>query len=74
MDLLNPKMELDHQGAEISFHKVDVRNKDEIFNALTKVTKSFGNIDILINGAGILRESSIEDTLHVNLVSIIETF
>lgn len=43
---------------------VDVTNKDQINNAVTKATEKFGKIDVLINNAGMGMFKLFEDTTH----------
>lgn len=54
----------------VLFYKADVTKKMEIEDAYDKTVKEFGYVDVVINGAGIVKESSVEDTMHVNLVSV----
>jgi 3-oxoacyl-[acyl-carrier protein] reductase len=60
--------------------KLDLRNNKSILNAVDKVVKTFGNIDILINNAGVavwkpLREQNftdIENQIRTNLEGLIK--
>lgn len=54
----------------LKFFYVDVRNKKQIENAFAEVVEYFGHVDLMVNGAGIIRESSFEETLKINTVCI----
>ncbi|SDI28886.1 3-oxoacyl-[acyl-carrier protein] reductase [Alteribacillus persepolensis] len=43
------------------FLKVDVRNREDIFECVEKVLDHWGRIDILVNNAGIRKETQIDD-------------
>ena len=43
-------------GGKASFYQVDVSQKNEVDNALSRTEEEFGEIDILINNAGITRD------------------
>lgn len=51
------------------YNKVDVRSKTDLQQAFRNALQEFGSIDFVINGAGIVNENNIEDTLHTNLVN-----
>ena len=40
-------------GVPVQFYKVDIRDGNAIAEVVSKVTETFGSIDILINSAGI---------------------
>ena len=40
-------------GVPVQFYKVDIRDSKAIAEVVSKITESFGSIDILINSAGI---------------------
>jgi NAD(P)-dependent dehydrogenase (short-subunit alcohol dehydrogenase family) len=48
-------------GGEASFFKCDVMSVDEISNCVKSIAARFGHIEILINNAGILHTTPIED-------------
>lgn len=52
----------DRLGQKARFVRLDVRSEDEWQGAVLEAERHFGPLDILVNGAGILRESSLEDT------------
>lgn len=52
--------ELQEKGSEVIFSKVNTANYAEIENAAKQVAAKFGKIDILINNAGITRDSSLK--------------
>lgn len=42
-------------------YKCDIRNKEEISNAITDIVNKYGHIDVLVNNAGVARLSKFED-------------
>ena len=46
------KGEIEKYSSDIFTIKCDVRNKDEVFNSIEKITMYFSGIDIIINNAG----------------------
>lgn len=52
------------------FVKADVSDMEKLRNAFEQCVKKFGNIDILINNAGICDESQWEKEISVNVASI----
>jgi 3-oxoacyl-[acyl-carrier protein] reductase len=48
-------------GGDAHFFKCDVMSVDEISNCVKSIEKTFGHIDILINNAGILHTTPIEE-------------
>lgn len=53
--------EINNNGSEAIGIKVDVSNKEEVDNMVSKTCEQFGHIDILVNNAGILRTGKAED-------------
>ena len=52
--------ELSHQGYSAKFYSVNTADLDAAIASAEKVFEDFGSIDILINNAGILRDSSFK--------------
>lgn len=46
-------------GDKVAFFKVDVSNQEQVQQAVKAIAAHFGNIDILINNAGITRDASL---------------
>ena len=44
-------------GADSSFHKVDVRDRKAVGDWIQEVLSTYGRVDVLVNNAGILRDS-----------------
>lgn len=71
-------LELRNKGFSVSTNVVDVRNKDLVSKTSDSVLDEFGNIDVLINNAGIVVGKSfaehsyedIENTFAVNALGI----
>ncbi|MFC2187955.1 beta-ketoacyl-ACP reductase [Fulvivirgaceae bacterium LMO-SS25] len=67
--------ELNKSGSDVSFKQVNVANYDEVENAVLGLKNELGRIDILINNAGITRDSSLlkmtidqwQQVINVNL-------
>lgn len=67
-------------ASETLLLKLDLRDNKSILNAVDKVVKTFGKIDILINNAGVgvwkpLKEQNladIEDQIRTNLEGLIK--
>lgn len=67
--------ELRKSGFDVSFNQVNVANFDEVESAVLALKKKLGSIDILINNAGITRDSSLlkmtldqwQQVINVNL-------
>ena len=48
-------------GATVQYHRVDIRNRSEVADALASVRNRFGKITGLIHGAGVLEDRLIGD-------------
>ncbi|MEP3390115.1 MAG: gluconate 5-dehydrogenase [Reichenbachiella sp.] len=48
-------------GIEVAGYKFDVTNEKEVQQAVAKIEKEVGEIDILINNAGIIKRTPLED-------------
>lgn len=69
--------QLKTKNAEIDFIKLDVSNKNSIYEAVEKIEKEFNRLDILINNAGVFLDKNVpaantnmqvlKDTFDVNL-------
>lgn len=57
-------------GRTIVFEKVNVRNEADVAKAFRTIVEQFKRVDIMINGAGIIDEKNVENTLGVNVVRI----
>lgn len=53
---------MESKGAEVHTYKVDVTVKEEVDKLAKDVLKKFGNIDVLINNAGLGHHQDLEDT------------
>ena len=51
--------ELEAAGGRALFHKVDVSKADEVERATAEVVSRWGRIDVLVNNAGIVRDSQL---------------
>ena len=68
-------------GGSIFFQKVDVTSKEDVHKAVAEIINKYGKIDILINNAGIIRDSSFmkmepsewDAVINVNINSLFTT-
>ena len=51
--------ELEEAGGTGLFQKVNVVSKDEVRGAVTEIVGKFGQLDVLVNNAGIVRDSQL---------------
>jgi 3-oxoacyl-[acyl-carrier protein] reductase len=58
---INTKKQIEKQGTEVIYIKVDISNNNQIKNMVDQVLKKFGQIDVLVNNAGISEIKKIED-------------
>ena len=73
--------ETEQEGGVIFAFKADVMNADHVHNFIEEVIKRYGQIDILINNAGITRDRTFrkmsleewEEVINVNLNSVYKT-
>lgn len=69
--------ELEAEGISCKGYVVDISKRENVFEAAKKLKDEFGNVDILINNAGIvcckplwdLPEKVIENTYNANILS-----
>lgn len=57
-------------STEIFYGKFDITDKNCILITLDRIVETIGNIDVFVNGAGVLWEDRIEETIAINLVSL----
>lgn len=65
--MVDPRKTINEQQT-LKFFKIDVRNKKQIEDAFAEVVECFGHVDVMVNGAAIIQESSFEETLKINTV------
>lgn len=66
------------EGGNIFFQKVDITDENSVKKAVTNIIDKYGNIDILINNAGIIRDRSFmkmsqeewDSVINVNLTGM----
>lgn len=61
-------MRAEYPNNSVKFYKVDVRSKADLEQAYNDVMKHFGNIDLVLNGAGVANENYVEDCININIV------
>lgn len=57
----------------IIFIRIDVRNRQDFEKAFQSTVDQFESVDGIINSAGIVRETSPEDTIGVNVIGVINS-
>ena len=73
--------EIEQEGGIIFAYKADVMHADHVHNFIEEVIKRYGQIDILINNAGITKDRTFrkmsleewEEVINVNLNSVYKT-
>jgi NAD(P)-dependent dehydrogenase (short-subunit alcohol dehydrogenase family) len=48
-------------GADVSYHRVDVRNADALAGVVKDIDGRFGQLDLVVHGAGILDDRLVRD-------------
>lgn len=62
------KLRAAHPTQSVMIIKMDVANKKGVEATYEEIKKTFGNIDIVVNVAGIFNDKDVQRTLLVNLV------
>lgn len=73
---------LQDEGLDVTFYELDVSSAESIDNFVTRVTKEFGRIDVLVNNAAIIPDArssglsveiqELQISLETNVYSIIQ--
>lgn len=63
-ELERAKKDLEAQGAEVFAEVCDVRNQDEVNGFFESVISQFGQIDVLVNNAGVIQVAPLENQTH----------
>ena len=58
------RMDLGERDAEVMTVRCDVRNREDVANMITAVNDRFGNVDVLVNNAGVIQVGPIEVMTH----------
>ena len=59
-ELERARIDLDGSGAEVMVFTCDIRNRQEVADMVAAVSNRFGQIDVLINNAGVIQVGPIE--------------
>ena len=68
----NAKETLKKEGLEVEGYYPNLSNFDEVNETIKKIHKEYGQIDILINNAGISANKKIEDTTSTDFENIMD--
>ena len=63
-ELERARTDLDSFGVDVMVFKCDVRNRQEVADMVAAVTNRFGQIDVLVNNAGVIQVGPIEVMTH----------
>ena len=61
------------EGLKIHINQLDVNQPDTFVSLFQKIIDDAGNIDVLVNNAGILRAGAFEDLSEAMIREVIET-
>ena len=59
-ELEHARLDLERFGAEVMVVRCDVRNKQEVNDMVAAVNTRFGNVDVLVNNAGVIQVGPLE--------------
>ena len=59
-ELEHARLDLERFGAEVMVVRCDVRNKQEVNDMVAAVNARFGNVDVLVNNAGVIQVGPLE--------------
>ena len=60
-------------GVDVTYHAIDIRNREAVKNLLQEVRRRSGPVRGLIHGAGILADRRIEDQTDAQIDSVFDT-
>jgi NAD(P)-dependent dehydrogenase (short-subunit alcohol dehydrogenase family) len=63
-ELERARIDLDSFGTDVMVFRCDVRNRQEVADMIAAVTNRFGQIDVLVNNAGVIQVGPIEVMTH----------
>src|SRR5436190_8637586 len=65
MELIEAENELEHRGARVFTVACNLKDQDQVAEAIARIREHYGHIDILINNAGIIQVGPLEQmTTH----------
>lgn len=70
--LLKELEEKYHEYKNARFIKCDVSNEEEVKNMMSKINEEEGNLDVLVNNAGIAIDSELKDKTKENFQRILD--
>ena len=60
-------------GSKVSYHQIDVRDRDGVKNLLDRVCRQYGLVRGLIHGAGVLADRRIDDQTDAQFAQVFDT-
>ncbi len=60
-------------GSEVSYHEIDVRDRDAVKNLLAGICRQYGPVRGLIHGAGVLADRRIDDQTDAQFAQVFDT-
>lgn len=64
------EFELNYSATKIDCHQIDVTDVTKLKNLFIQLNEQYPSIDGIINCVGIFNDKNVEQTFHVNTVSI----
>jgi short-subunit dehydrogenase len=59
-ELERARIDLEQHGAEVMVVRCDIRNRQEVNDMVATINHRFGNIDVLVNNAGVIQVGPLE--------------
>jgi NAD(P)-dependent dehydrogenase (short-subunit alcohol dehydrogenase family) len=59
-ELERARLDLESRGAEVMTHRCDVTNREDVLRMIAAVENAFGDVDVLVNNAGVIQMGPIE--------------
>ncbi|HSJ66884.1 MAG TPA: SDR family oxidoreductase [Anditalea sp.] len=67
------KQQMEEESLPIHIYQMDVNSDDSVKQCIDKINQEHGNIDVLVNNAGIERHGSVEELPMADFKAVMET-
>lgn len=67
------KQQMEDESLPIQIYQMDVNSDESVTKCIGKITQENGNIDVLVNNAGIERHGSVEELPLADFIAVMET-